>query len=61
MVDTKLSVSGIYRVDIHSQGLGKDNQPYYAVVVMKKIRSYWEPVLQGIYITQSEIDKYLEQ
>lgn len=61
MVKTKLSMSGKYRIDIHSEGVDKAGKPYYAAIIMKAIRSYWEPVKQGIYLTKDEIDEYLDQ
>ena len=55
------SKSGKYVVDISKTYTDISGRTLYAAVVMEVIRSYFQPVLQGIGLTQNEIDGYLSQ
>jgi hypothetical protein len=61
MLVTKWSASKEYRVDIQQTVIGSDGVNYHSAIVYKVIRSYFEPVLQGINILDSEINNYLEK
>ena len=53
------SKSKKYVVDISKEYKDISGRTLYAAVVMESIRSYFQPVLQGIGLTQNEIDGYL--
>lgn len=61
MLETKWSRSKEYRIDIQNTVVGKDGINYHSAIVYKVIRSYFEPVLQGINILDSELESYLSQ
>ena len=56
-----VSQSGNFVIDISKEYVDAAGQKLYAAVVMEKVRSYYQPVLQGIAITESEVEKYKAQ
>lgn len=60
-VRTLYSASKTFRVDIHNEIVDRNGDKVLSAIVMKKIRSYWEPVAQGVCMSEIEINKYLEQ
>ncbi len=59
MLETKWSQSKEYRVDIQQTIKGSDGINYHSAIVYKVIRSYFEPVLQGINLLDTELESYL--
>jgi hypothetical protein len=46
-----------YRVEISGQRkVGEIT--YYSAIISEKIRSYWQPVLSGVNLTDKEINDY---
>jgi hypothetical protein len=56
-----VSQSGSFVIDISKEYVDAAGQKLYAAVIMEKIRSYYQPVLQGIAITESEVERYKAQ
>jgi hypothetical protein len=56
-VHTRYSVKGKYRADITKTEV-RNGKSYFAATISEKIRSYWQPLLSGINITEAEIQSY---
>ncbi len=54
------SVNKLYRIDTQSV-VNKNGVNYHAATILKSIRSYWQPVLAGINLLDSEIESYLTE
>ena len=57
-VNRIVSQSGSFVIDISKEYVDAAGQRLYAAVIMEKVRSYYQPVLQGIAITENEIERY---
>lgn len=57
-INRLVSQSGSFVIDISKEYVDIAGQTLYAAVIMEKVRSYYQPILQGIAITQNEIEKY---
>ena len=55
------SKSGKYVVDISKTYQDQTGRNLHAATVMEVIRSYFQPVLSGIGLTDNEINGYLEK
>jgi len=53
-----VSKSENFVIDISKEYVDVAGQKLYAAVIMQKVRSYYQPVLQGIAITENEIEEY---
>jgi hypothetical protein len=60
-VNRIVSQSGSFVIDISKEYVDAAGQKLYAAVIMEKVRSYYQPVLQGIAITENEIERYKMQ
>lgn len=60
-IDIQFSINKKYRIDTHSKVTGSDGVTYYAATIWEKVRSYWQPVLSGINLLDSELNKYLSE
>jgi hypothetical protein len=56
-----VSKSENFVIDISKEYVDVAGQKLYAAVIMQKVRSYYQPVLQGIAITENEIERYKTQ
>lgn len=54
-----LSPNGNFRIEVSSI-VERNGQTFYAAQILKKVRSYWEPVKAGLYLLKSELDEYYE-
>jgi hypothetical protein len=59
-VHIRYSASRNYRIDTHKT-IESEGKKLHAATIMKKIRSYWEPVLSGVSLTDKELEEYLAQ
>lgn len=53
------SKTGNFVINISKEYQDMTGQTLYAAVIMERVRSMFQPVLQGIAITQNEIDGYM--
>lgn len=60
-IHTLYSASKTYRIDIHKEIVDGKGNKVLSAIVMKKIRSYWEPVAQGVCMSETEVNNYLDQ
>lgn len=60
-VRTRYSASKNYRVDIHKEIKDSTGTPVLSAIVMKKVRSYWEVIAQGVNMSEAEVKGYLDQ
>ena len=58
MLRTLWSPSKKYRIDIYHEGTDCAGDKYYTACIMEVIRNYFQPILSGNYLIQSEIDRY---
>lgn len=58
---TRHSKSKLYRVDIYKEITDMAGNKVLSAIVTKKIRAYWEPVAQGVCMSEAEIEKWMEQ
>lgn len=59
-VQYRYSVKGKYRIDTYST-VEKNGVKYHAAIVLKAVRAYWEPVIQGINLLDSELERYYNE
>jgi hypothetical protein len=53
-----ISSDNKYKVEIHSI-VENNGQRFYAAVILKAVRSFWDPIYQGLYLTEKELEPYL--
>jgi hypothetical protein len=59
-VTTRYSRNNLFKVEIHKETV-MNGVTYYAAVISKKSRSFWQPLLSGINLTEAEIEGYFTQ
>lgn len=59
-VRTLYSASKTFRIDIHNEIVDRAGNKVLSAIVMKKVRAYWEPVAQGVCMSETEVNRYLE-
>lgn len=56
-VEVRYSKTRKYRIEIHATA-ESHGKKYLSAIVMEKIRTYWEPKISGVSMTEAELDKY---
>lgn len=59
-VTTRYSKTGKYKISINAQ-VDYEGTTYYSAIVQSKLRSYWQPVIAGVNMTDRELKEYYEE